>query len=270
MATTKLANLVNPEVMGELLSTKLPSAIKIAPLANVDNSLQGTAGNTIVVPVFKYIGDATEVAEGVEIDLTLMQASSTKVEVKKVAKGVELTDESVLSGYGDPVGQAGEQILYSIANGIDKACVTALQGVSLNHTVETALDYNAIVDAVDVFGEEDNEEKYLIIAPKQLTALRKDANFIDKSKYGNDVMVSGEVGMVANCRVVVSNKVEKDMSDNYTAIIMKKGALTIFMKRDVEVETDRDITRKVSVITADEHFAVAVTDETKVVKLVTK
>lgn len=270
MATTQLTNLVNPKVMGDLLATKLPSAIKISPLANIDTSLVGQAGDTISIPAFKYIGDATEVAEGGEIDLSLLQASATDVKIKKVGKGAEITDEAVLSGYGEPVGELGNQLLYSIANGIDKECVTVLvAGATLSHTVGTAIDYEAVVDAVDKFGEEDNEEKYLIIHPKQLTALRKDANFIDKSKYGNDVMMTGEVGMVANCRVVVSNKVQESAGD-YSSLIVKKGAFSIFLKRDVLVETDRDITRKVTVVTADEHFAVAVTDASKVVKLVTK
>ena len=45
---------------------------------------------------------------------------------------------------------------------------------------------------------------------------------------------------------------------------MKQGALGIYMKRGVTVETQRDITHKATLITADEHYATAINDDSKV------
>ena len=52
-------------------------------------------------------------------------------------------------------------------------------------------------------------------------------------------------------QVVRSNKLPEG-----TAYLVKRGALQIFMKRDVEVETDRDIIKKTTVVTADQHYMV--------------
>lgn len=259
---TKLANLVNPEVMAEMIAHELPNKVKVLPLAKVDTTLAGRAGNTITVPRYEYIGDATEVAEGAEIDLTTVVTSTKQATIVKVAKAIELTDEAVLGGYGDPVGNAQAQLRDSIANAIDVECVRAYKEEAKLTYTYTTFGYDAIVEAVDVFGEEDNEEKYILVSPKHVTALRKDANFTDKTKYGNDVMVNGEIGMIANCRVVVTGKLDEN-----TAIIAKAGALTVFMKRDVEVEADRDILKKTTVISADAHVVACVTDETGVVKM---
>ena len=44
-----------------------------------------------------------------------------------------------------------------------------------------------------------------------------------------------------------------------------QSALTIYMKRDVMVENDRDILAKTTVVSADEHYGVALSNESKVV-----
>src|SRR5665648_678286 len=92
---TVLSGLINPEIMAEMISAGLPAMIKFAPLANIDKTLVGQAGNTITVPKFAYIGDAEDVAEGIAMGTTVLTASSTPATVKKAGKAVEVTDESV-------------------------------------------------------------------------------------------------------------------------------------------------------------------------------
>ena len=60
----------------------------------------------ITVPAYAYIGDADIVAEGEAVTIEKMTTSTRKATVKKAMKGIGLTDEAVLSGYGNPVGTA--------------------------------------------------------------------------------------------------------------------------------------------------------------------
>ena len=77
MATgmTKIANLVNPEVMAPMIKATLPKKIKYSPLAKIDTTLSGQPGDSITVPKYAYIGDAEDVAEGVEMGTTVLTAS---------------------------------------------------------------------------------------------------------------------------------------------------------------------------------------------------
>lgn len=49
---TYLSNLFNPQVVGDMLNVKLTDAIKLAPLAITDYTLQGRPGDTITLPYY--------------------------------------------------------------------------------------------------------------------------------------------------------------------------------------------------------------------------
>lgn len=274
MAQTKLTNLVNPQVMADMISAGLDKAIKFSPLAKIDSTLVGQPGNTITVPKYAYIGDAEVVAEGVAMDTVVLSATTTNATVKKAGKGVEITDEAALSGYGDPVGEAEKQLKISIAAKIDNDCYDALNSATAKYDGKAAIiGYEGVVKAVDVFGEEDYTQKVMFVHPKQITQLRLDPEFRDKNKYPLDVVMTGVIGEIAGCQVIPSKKVK--LTDTYYECPIVKvtnaevdedvPALTIYKKRDVIVESDRDILKKTTVITADEHYTAHLSNDSKVV-----
>ena len=273
--TTMIADLINPQVMADMISAKIPSKIVVAPFAKIDRTLVGRPGDTITVPQYAYIGDAVDIAEGVAAETVKLTASTTTVTVKKAMKAVELTDEAVLSGYGNPVGETNNQLAKSLASKIDNDAMAALQGAQLIYDGSASvIKYTGVVDAIDLFDEEVNTEKVMFVHPKQVTQLRKDSDFISADKYTGDVVMTGEIGKIANCRVVASKKVVDD-GTNYLCPIVKlnndaeteedAAALTIYLKRDVNVETDRVSLSRKTDISADEHYVVALSNTAKVV-----
>ena len=60
---TKLSELIDPEVMGDMVSARIPKKLRVAPFAKIDDTLQGVPGDTITVPAYTYIGDASDVAK---------------------------------------------------------------------------------------------------------------------------------------------------------------------------------------------------------------
>jgi hypothetical protein len=254
---TRIADLINPQVLADMISAELPNAIVFAPLATRGTRLQGRAGNTLTMPKYGYIGDATDVAEGEDIPIAKMTTSETEVTIKKAGRGVELTDESVLNDYGDTIGEAKNQLKMAIANKVDNDLLAALKTATL--TSSGALTIPNILTARAKFGENVNQAAVLII---NSTNYAKIATEILSLENTDNVLIKGTVGQVAGLQVVISDKLT-----NTEAYIVAAGALGLEMKRDVMVESDRDIVAKTTVITADEHYVAYLKDESKAIAL---
>lgn len=266
LGTTKLENMINPQVMADMISAQLPHALRFAPLATVDNTLVGRPGDTITTPKFGLISDAVDVPEGTPIPIEQLTTTSSQVSIKKAGNGVELTDESVLSGYGDPKGEAQKQILMSIANKVDNDALEALSTAPQTYTTPagSGLIVAELDKAQQVFGDEELGAMVLIANPKDAAILRADAanQWERASDLGDTILKNGTFGEVLGAQVVRSNKLEEG-----TAYLVKQGVLALYMKRNVDVETDRDIVNKTTVITADQHYGIHLADDSKAVKI---
>ena len=276
---TKLTNIINPEVMGDMIDAKIEAALKITPYAKLDTTLQGVAGDTKTVPSWNYIGDAADVAEGAEVDLTAMTAGTKTFTIKKAMKAVGLTQEAVNSGLGNPIGQAEKQLALAIAGKVDQDVLDAVLTSSVVSGDGTAkISYAGIVDAVGMFNEEEITEKVMFVAPEQVTALRKDADFISADKYDMKVVMTGEIGKVAGVHVVPSRRI-KEAGGIYTCPVIKLeaadrtteytedelAAVTIFLKKEAQTDAEWKPRTQTHEITVAKYYGVALTNEAKVV-----
>lgn len=264
---TKLADLFNPQVVGDMINKKLTDAIKFSPLCRLDYTLQGRPGSTITLPYFKYIGDATKVAEGTDIPISKLTESTVEATIYKVGKGVQISDEAVLSGYGDPLEETVTQLGMAIASKLDNDILEILAAISGNmlftSTSSDAFTSDDIADALVKFGEDIEGDKVILISPEQYAVLRKSDDWCPASEISAQIIINGTVGMIHGCQVVVTNK----LSTPKNAYIVKPGALALYLKRDTLVETDRDIINKSTVMTADKHYVGYLYDASKAIKM---
>ena len=262
---TYLANLFNPQVVGDRINKKLFDYIRFAPLARVYNNLEGRPGSTVTLPYYNSIGAATLVGEGQDIPISQLTERTVSVTISKYAKGVQITDEAVLSAYGDPIGEAVDQIAQSIGQAYDNAMLAAM-GTSADANMTTAaaaLTADGIASALTLFGEDIDGDKVILVSPAGYETIRKANGWIPGTEVAANLIIRGTVGMIHGCQVVVSNKL---IAAN-ASYIVKPGALAIYNKRGILVETDRDIINKSTVITADRHAAVYVLDKSKLIKM---
>lgn len=264
--TTLLANLVNPQVMADIIEKKLVDAMKFSPLATIDNTLEGRAGNTISLPSFQYIGDAATLNENTALTPAQLTASALTVTIHKIAQGVEISDEAILSGYGDPVGEIANQLALAIASQEDNEVLTTLSNIGSTMTHETSGDPTDtdITAALELFGEDIDGTKAIVVPPAVYTAMRGNTHsWIPASELAAGVAIRGVVGEYQGCQVMVSNKL-KTSKNMY---IVKPGALRIFIKRGTQLEADRNILKFTNVFTASKHFATYLYDASKAIKI---
>lgn len=281
---TNVTTLVNgdvfdPEVVSDMINAKVTAKAAMTGYIKVDSTLQGVPGSTVTIPRWGYIGAAEDYAEGQPIDTTKMAFTTAQYGIKKIGKGVMLTDEAQLSGYGNPMGTATNQIAMSISEKLDNDRVAVLyEAKNVHDASTTVIKYASIVDGVDLFNEEEDSKKVILIHSKQKTQLRKDPDFLSADKFQSGVMVSGAIGRVAGCDVVVSNKVKLEDGVYYNPIIKLDNtteteddlpAVTYFLKRGNLVEHERE-TGVGDKIVCTAFGMPTLTNEAKVVILKTK
>lgn len=270
--TTLLAQLINPQVMADMISHELEKKLRATMFYKVDRTLTGRAGNTITVPTWKYIGPADDLPENEQGEVTEMHTKDVEYTVKKAVKNVRLTDESVLSGFSDPVGEATRQLRMSIQDKMDDDGIELLEALTDAeghvYTADGDLDYDAVVEALDLLKlEEQGTDLFLLVNHTTIKKIRKDPKFAERqTNLGDEIFGSGVVGSIAGCRLVISNKLTATRS-----YILTPEALTAFMKRDITVESARGedgVLHKRTLISSDCHYVIAIEDYDKIVAIV--
>lgn len=280
MAVTKMTNMIDPEVMGTMIDAKIEALCKLTPYAHVDTTLVGVPGDTKSVPSWNYIGDAEDVAEGAEVGLTEMTASTTTFTIKKAMKAVGITEEARLSGLGNPVGQAESQLAKAIAGKVDNDVIAAVYTSKVTKDESAGvINYAGIVRAVTAFGdEEDGIEKVMFINPEQETDLLLDPMFLSADKFEGGVAVRGSIGKIAGCWIKKSKKVKKASTNWLNPIIKLEPdsaeteytedelpAVTIFLKKDTQTDAEWKPRVQQTEITTAKYYGVALTNEAKTV-----
>ena len=269
--TTLLEDLINPQVMGDMVSAELEKKLRATQFYRVDRTLTGRAGDTITIPTWKYIGPAEHLPENEQGSITQMETKDVSYTVKKAVKNVALTDEAVLSGYGDPIGEATRQLRMSIQDKMDYDGIALFQAITpaIGNVLQLttgAITYADIIDALHML-ERDNEEQgincFLLANHETVKTMRKSPEFLDVGGALRDrTLTTGAVGTLAGAQIIISNKLTEN-----EAYLLTPQCLTAFMKRDINIERERQMLYKRTIVGSDCHYVIAIEKYDKLVAL---
>lgn len=270
---TKLTNVADPEVLADMLQENIGKNIQFAPLADIDDTLVGVPGSTITVHQWNYIGDATDIAEGEAIPVEQLGKTTTTMKIKKAAKGVELTDETKLSGAGDPEGTAMRQLAKSIDQKVDNDVLAAAKTATQSLTTTKGFTVTDLSNAQDIFELESNNDVFVLLChPTVANALRIEAGkeFLNGSQLGAEAFINGTYGKIFNTLIVKSKKLAKT-----EAFMVQMNpdeedgtkAFKIALKRETLLEIERYASKKSTGYFADKHYGAYLQNAKKVVKI---
>lgn len=275
MAITKTTDLFIPEVIAKEVELKLTDMLVLDGFTETDTTLQGKAGDTVTLPSFSYIGDAADVAEGAAIPTEKLTASTRTATIKKYGKGVPVTDESALSGYGNPIGEATTQLATAIKQKLDKDKKAMLStDISTGMTVGSdteALDDMLISKALVKFGEDVTTGNLVMpIDPEQLQGLRDNNYYIPASELAADIRVNGSMGSIHGVQFILRNNASVSFDDTTKKenFLFRDKPVRNYIKRNVMIEVERDAETQVTTIFASEIGGVFLYDESKAVKVI--
>ena len=258
MANTVYDNKVIESVAKDLLTTSLNTR----SLMTIDTELAESAGMLKTVNTYTYTGDAEELANGVGNTASKRGSISytgKDYRVKLCQQAYDYTDEEAMK---DPFIVDGmmKGAVQVMTNKMTSDFISAITGseVTLGVTFAKngALNYDVIVDAISTLNLEDESQLFILIPNKWKAALRKDADY--KSAMMGQVIYNGQIGTICGIPVIAT----KALTDK--AFVMTKEAVKLFIKKDVEVEPDRNPDTRKNSVYLRATYLVALADATKI------
>ena len=249
-------NFVLENKFKDILETKL-DAIKFM---TVDTDLQGVEGMKKTINTYTYEGAVQAVEEGAtNTTRGKVTFDDQDYEVKVKQQVFDYTDEQAMKDANVvEVGIKGSAI--EMVNDLNNDFFTEIARTSTLHTHTGALSYDVIVDAIEKMNIEDETGLFLLIGTDLKAQIRKDADF--KASRLGEMLYHGQIGDICGVPVAVSKKVPKN-----TAYLATKEAVTCFIKKQNEVEQDRQKEKRINTVITRKVALVALTDATKAVKI---
>lgn len=247
------------QVLGNKMTDILTTQIDLNSYMTVDTSMTEQAGMKKVVNTYTATGDVESLAMG-EGNKTEITVSFTPTEYKVLTyQGYfHYFDEQEMA---DPmVVDAGlDGSAKTMVNKFTARAIEELEKATLTATA-AAWSFDTIVDAIAKMNLEAEDGLFLLISPADQAAVRKALK--DDLKYSEGFVRTGYIGSVCGVPVIVTKAVPANKG-----YLATKDAVTVFIKKDTEVEQDRDPNTRDNKYWIRKVAVVALTDATKAVKI---
>lgn len=250
------------EVLANEIEDQYNSKLDLARFCTVDNSLVGVAGDTKRIRVYQATNGTEKLAMGdgntKNIEVTYSDVDYT---IQLAQNRFPYYDEEQMK---DPlVVQTGLRHMTTDMWNTIQADIYAEFAKATQAVNATAFDFGAFVDAAALLDSEHVEslELFAFVCPDDMAAIRKALK--DDLKYVEAYVRSGYVGTVAGINLYT----KKDATAG-TIYGGTREAVTLFNKRGVEVEQERDANVRLNEVYSRKYYLAAMTDATKCFKIV--
>lgn len=223
------------------------------------------AGKTIQVPKYPAI-TAAALTEGTDMSSTTVSTSSVNITVGEVGAQVVLTDLAAM-GAGNPAEELGTVLGNSIATKMDVDLIALFDGFSsaLGAAGQEITVADLFKAAATLRTNKAQGEIFAVVHPYQAYQLKANLTNTFANPNGgvaqNTAMVNAYVGTIAGMDVYESANITIDGSDDAKAAVFSREALAIAMKRDFQIEAQRDASLRAFELNATAIYGVGELDD---------
>lgn len=257
MANTVFDNKIIEAKAKDLLAT----AVNTRSLMTVDNTLAESAGMTKTINTYTYTGTAEELAAGAKnTNRGTIAYVGNDYTVKRVQQVFDYLDDDFMKDNTivDNMLKGANQVM---VNKMTADFITEAGKATVGHQFTGTFSYDAVVDGIGKLNLED-ESKVFIVAPLSWKAeLRKDEDF--KAARMGEVVYTGQTHTLCGVPVIFTAA----LNETNNGFVMTAEAVKLFMKKDVEVEQDRDKEAKKNTVILSTYYICALADATKICRL---
>lgn len=256
MANAFYDNFVLENQYNSVLSTLLD----MNQFVTVDTSLEAEAGNIKKIITKSVTGSVEDLAMGV--------GNSDEIEVTSVAKDYAVQTTQGRFIYYDEEAQADPAMVEAGIKGLAEKMVNDFVAKAVDEYDKAPLqlgydstpDFGDFCDALAMLNMEEEDKHFCLIAPSMVASLRKTLK--DDLKYSEDFVRTGYIGSVCGVPVYISKAIPSG-----EIIIASKDAVRVFVKKNTEIEQERDANLRKNTIYTRKASIVALVDATKVVRV---
>ena len=255
MANQIYDNIVIQSKFEDMLTT----ALDMNQFVTSDTSLVENAGMKVKVNKYDVTGDVEDLAMGVGNSASIESTITTvEYEAKTTQGRFAYYDEQAMT---DPmvIDTGLEGSAKTMVNKFTARAIEEFEKATLTAPA-TTWSFNAVVDAIAKMNLESEDGLFLLISPADQAAFRKALK--DDLKYSEGFVRTGYIGSVCGVPVIVSKAVPANKG-----YLATKDAVTVFIKKDTEVEQDRNPDTRDNKFWIRKVAVVALTDATKAVKI---
>ena len=224
------------------------------------------AGKTIQVPKYPAI-TAADLTEGTDMSSSTVSTSSVSITVGEVGAQVVLTDLAAM-GAGNPAEELGTVLGNAIATKMDVDLIALFDGFStaLGAAGQEITVADLFKAAATLRNNKAQGEIFAVVNPFQAYQLKANLTNTFANPNGGDAqntaMVNAYVGTIAGIDVYESANVAVDGSDDAKGAVFSREALAIAMKRDFQIEAQRDASLRAFELNATAIYGVGELDDT--------
>lgn len=249
----------NDVVIEKRYESVLDTKLDLQQFLTVDRDLAENSG------MIKKV--VTKTVTGNVEDLSMGQGNSGYIEVGTATNDYEVGVTQGRFAYYDEEAMRDDKVVEAGIQGSAEVMVNDFTAKALAEMNKASMikfgaewKFNDIVDAIAMMNLEGEEGLFLLISPSEQASFRK--NLKDDLKYVEAFVRAGYIGSVCGAPVYVSKAVPAGK-----AFLATKEAVTLFIKKGVERELERDANTRKNTEYIRKVALVALTDATKIVKL---